>query len=102
MACGPPVACSNAPPLVEVTGEAALLFDPLDEAAIAAALARALGDQALRRDLGHRGLGQARQFTRARTAQQTPGLYRAAMAARPARPGGPGPRPYRARRPPPP
>ena len=79
MACGTPVVCSNTPPLVEVTGEAALLFDPLDEGAIAAALAQAVGDEALRRELGRRGLEQARQFTWARTAQQTLDVYRAAV-----------------------
>ena len=80
MACGTAVVCSNTPPLLEVAGEAALLFDPLDEAAMAAALGRALGDEALRRELSGRGLEQARQFTWARTAQQTLAVYRAAIA----------------------
>ena len=38
MARGVPVACSNASSLPEVAGDAALLFDPHDERAIAAAL----------------------------------------------------------------
>ena len=42
MARGVPVACSNASSLPEVAGEAALLFDPHDERAIAAALERLL------------------------------------------------------------
>ena len=79
MACGAPVVCSNTPPLVEVAGEAALLFDPLDETAMAAALARALGDATLRQELGRRGLEQARQFTWERTARQTLDVYRAAL-----------------------
>ncbi len=78
MACGTPVVCSNSPPLVEVVGKAALLFDPLDEADMASALARALGDEALRRELGRRGLEQARTFTWARTAEQSLAVYRAA------------------------
>ena len=42
MARGVPVACSNASSLPEVAGDAALLFDPRDEAAIAEALGRLL------------------------------------------------------------
>ena len=43
MARGVPVACSNASSLPEVAGDAALLFDPSDESAIAEALASAAG-----------------------------------------------------------
>jgi len=78
MACGTPVVCSNAGPLLEVAGEAALTFDPLDEAAMTATLARALGDEALRAELAHRGLAQAQDFTWPRTARQTLDVYRAA------------------------
>lgn len=38
MASGCPVACSSLPPLVEVAGDAARFFDPLDAPSIAAAL----------------------------------------------------------------
>jgi alpha-1,3-rhamnosyl/mannosyltransferase len=86
MACGTPVVCSNTPPLLEVTGDAAWLFDPLDEAAMAAALAQALGDEAKRRELSRRGLEQARLFTWARTAEQTLAVYRAALGASPEQP----------------
>jgi len=79
MACGTPVACSSAASLVEVVGEAALLFDPLDEASIASALLRALSDAALRAELRRRGLAQARNFTWARTAQQSLAVYQAAV-----------------------
>ena len=48
MARGVPVACSNASSLPEVAGDAALLFDPRDEPAIAEALARLLGDAGAR------------------------------------------------------
>ena len=48
MARGVPVACSNASSLPEVAGDAALLFDPHDERAIAEALGRLLEDPALR------------------------------------------------------
>jgi glycosyltransferase involved in cell wall biosynthesis len=66
-----PVTCSNASSLPEVAGEAALLFDPRDESAIAGALSRLLGDSSLREDLRARGLERVRQFTWQRTARLT-------------------------------
>ena len=75
MACGTPVICSNASSLPEVVGQAALLFDPLDVAAIAATLERALAGSDLRTDLRRRGLEQARRFTWANTARQTLAVY---------------------------
>src|SRR5438046_5026541 len=44
MARGVPVACSDASSLPEVAGDAAVLFDPHDQSAIARALERLLGD----------------------------------------------------------
>jgi glycosyltransferase involved in cell wall biosynthesis len=79
MARGVPVACSNASSLPEVAGDAALLFDPSDESAIAAALARLLGDQALREDLRARGLERAGRFTWERTASLTLESYARAL-----------------------
>jgi glycosyltransferase involved in cell wall biosynthesis len=71
MARGVPVACSSASSLGEVAGDAALLFDPGDEAAIALALGRLLGDPALAEELRARGLQRAREFTWERTARLT-------------------------------
>jgi glycosyltransferase involved in cell wall biosynthesis len=71
MARGVPVACSNASSLPEVAGDAALLFDPHDEAAIATAMARLLGDPVLAEDLRARGLARAQEFTWERTARLT-------------------------------
>ncbi|RME65265.1 MAG: glycosyltransferase family 1 protein, partial [Caldilineae bacterium] len=42
MACGAPVVCSNASSLPEVAGDAALLVDPLDDGALATAVAQVL------------------------------------------------------------
>jgi len=81
MARGVPVACSNASSLPEVAGEAALLFDPRDESAIAAALARLLAGPALREDLSARGLERVRQFTWERTADLTLQSYARALRA---------------------
>ena len=71
MARGVPVACSNASSLPEVAGEAALLFDPHDESAIAEALRRLLDDDALREQLRTRGLARVADFTWERTARLT-------------------------------
>ena len=51
MAAGTPVITSNVSSLPEVVGDAALLIDPMDAGAIADAMARVLGDAALRADL---------------------------------------------------
>jgi glycosyltransferase involved in cell wall biosynthesis len=74
-----PVACSNSSSLPEVAGDAALMFDPLEEAALAAALERVLHDQELRRRLVERGLERVREFTWERTAKLTLQSYRRAL-----------------------
>jgi glycosyltransferase involved in cell wall biosynthesis len=71
MARGVPVACSNASSLPEVAGDAALLFDPHDEDAIAAAIKRLLSDGGEVERLRARGLERARLFSWERTAQLT-------------------------------
>jgi glycosyltransferase involved in cell wall biosynthesis len=76
MARGVPVACSNASALPEVAGDAALLFDPHDEQAIAVAVARLLDDDALRAQLVARGHARAREFTWERSARLTLDCYR--------------------------
>jgi len=82
MARGVPVACSNASSLPEVAGDAALMFDPHDEAAIAAALERLLSDSAEIERLRARGLERAREFTWQRTARATLESYRRALGNR--------------------
>jgi len=62
MACGTPVVTSNRSSLPEVAGDAALLVDPEDPAAIGTAIARILGDEDLRRRLVEAGLERARRF----------------------------------------
>ncbi len=79
MARGVPVACSNASSLPEVAGDAALLFDPHNEAAIAAAIERLLSEPAEVRRLRARGLQRAREFTWERTARLTLQSYRRAL-----------------------
>ncbi len=75
MACGAPVVCSRASAVVEVAGDAALLFEPTDVAAMAAALERGLSDAALRDQLRARGLERARAFSWQEVARHTYGVY---------------------------
>jgi glycosyltransferase involved in cell wall biosynthesis len=82
MARGVPVACSSAPSLREAAGDAALLFDPGDERAIAEAIVRLLGDESLRNTLRERGLARAEQFSWERAAQLTLTSYRRALVER--------------------
>jgi glycosyltransferase involved in cell wall biosynthesis len=75
MARGVPVACSDRWALPEVAGDAALLFDPADQAAVTGALRRLLREPELRRDLAVRGAARARAFTWRRTAEATLGAF---------------------------
>jgi glycosyltransferase involved in cell wall biosynthesis len=70
MACGAPVVCSNASSLPEVAGDAALLVEPLDVQAWAAALLRIVTEEGLRRELVARGFRQAQRFSWQRCAQE--------------------------------
>ena len=63
MASGTPVVTSNVSSLPEVAGDAAVLVDPYDPAAIAGGIARVLTDERLRSDLRTKGLARARQFS---------------------------------------
>jgi glycosyltransferase involved in cell wall biosynthesis len=63
MASGTPVVTSNVSSLPEVAGDAAVLVDPYDPAAIADGIARVLTDEGLRRDLRAKGLARAKQFS---------------------------------------
>jgi glycosyltransferase involved in cell wall biosynthesis len=78
-ACGTAVLASNVPPLPETAGDAALLADPQDVEALAANLNRLLTNRSLRCQLEAQGLAHARQFTWARTAQETARAYRRAL-----------------------
>ncbi len=71
MACGVPVVCANVASLPEVAGDAALLVDPTDVAALAEAMRQALTDTDLRRDLIARGFRQAARFSWDRCAAET-------------------------------
>jgi glycosyltransferase involved in cell wall biosynthesis len=75
MACGTPVVTSNTSSLPEVVGDAGIMVDPHDAAALAAALAQLLNDADLRADLRTRGLQRAARFTWNTTAERTLRAY---------------------------
>ena len=70
-----PVVTSNTTSLPEVTGDAALTVDPLDVAALSAAMTRMIGDEALANDLKQRGLLRAQVFNWQACAAATVGVY---------------------------
>ncbi len=71
MAAGAPVLTSNVSSLPEVAGDAALLVDPLDTAAITAGLEQLLTDDALAARLRADGPVRAAEFSWGRTARET-------------------------------
>jgi glycosyltransferase involved in cell wall biosynthesis len=73
MACGCPVAASNAAAIPEAVGEAAALFDPNDAEDIAAVVSAVLESP---ERLVAAGLERARGFTWAETARRHEAVYR--------------------------
>jgi len=71
MACGAPIACSNSTAMPEVVGDAALLFNPMDDADIASAILALIEDADMRSNLSRKGLERARQFSWATTTEKT-------------------------------
>jgi glycosyltransferase involved in cell wall biosynthesis len=79
MACGAPVVAGRTPSLTEVTGGAALLFDPKDTGELTRLLLRLLADEGERRELSSAGLRRAGDFSWARAAHETLDVYREAL-----------------------
>jgi glycosyltransferase involved in cell wall biosynthesis len=76
MACGTPVVAADRAALPETCGDAALLVDPDDPAALAAAVLRACDDEPLRAQMRARGLSRAGERTWDRAARETDALLR--------------------------
>jgi glycosyltransferase involved in cell wall biosynthesis len=81
MACGAPVVCSNAGPLPEVAGDAAVLLPPNDASLWTAALFETLTDRSQAAELRQRGFRRADTFSWRRTAELTREVYREALLA---------------------
>jgi glycosyltransferase involved in cell wall biosynthesis len=77
MACGCPVAASNAGAIPEVAGDAAVLFDATDVEAMAGAMLEA---DTRREDLRKLGLARAGTFTWDEAARRHDDVYRAAVS----------------------
>jgi glycosyltransferase involved in cell wall biosynthesis len=80
MASGTPVVTTTGGSLPEVAGGAALLVDPLDVSAIAAAIERVANDGELRAQLRSRGLARARTFSWAKAARRHVETYASVLA----------------------
>ena len=83
MACGTPVIASRATALPEVTGDAALLFDPNNENELVEAMRRLLSSSQLRAQLRELGLRRAAGYSWEACARQTLDVYTAAYQRRP-------------------
>lgn len=88
LACGAIVVASSSTAVPEVAGEAAVLVDPTDTAAIRDGLAAALSDEALRARLRLLGPDQAARFTWSACAAGTIEVYRQVLGALPRRASG--------------
>ncbi|MEP7291884.1 MAG: glycosyltransferase family 1 protein [Chloroflexota bacterium] len=75
MHCGTPVITSNTSSLPELTGDAALLVDPLDVGAIAEAMGALSSEGALCESLRTKGYEQARKFSWDAAAQAALNLF---------------------------
>ncbi len=75
MRYGTPVAASDSSCLPEVLGEAATYFDPENSEAMAEAMQRVFGDEALRAALAERGRARVARYSWSRCAEQTMRIY---------------------------
>jgi glycosyltransferase involved in cell wall biosynthesis len=75
MAAGAPVAISNAPALLELGSDIALVFDPDDQEALAGQIERLISDPALADRMRGEGRRRAGEFTWRRTAELTVAAY---------------------------
>jgi glycosyltransferase involved in cell wall biosynthesis len=75
MASGCPVIASRAASIPEVSGDAAVLVDPLDSEALALAMEEVVTDRERRIELSRKGIERARGFTWEKTAKKTLKAY---------------------------
>jgi len=76
MACGVPVAASNSSSIPEVAGDAALMFDPMDENQMYLSIKKILDSKSLQKELTCKGLEQVKLFRWEDTLRQTMQIYR--------------------------
>jgi glycosyltransferase involved in cell wall biosynthesis len=71
MACGCPVVAARAGAIPEVSGDAAMLFDPYNPEEMGEAILKTVSDSDFRRFLIEKGLARAKEFTWDRCASET-------------------------------
>ncbi|MEM9219273.1 MAG: glycosyltransferase family 1 protein [Cyanobacteria bacterium P01_F01_bin.150] len=81
MACGTPVITATTSAMPEVAGDAAILVDPTDQAAIANAIQQLYTYPEQRQMLVQKGLERVQQFTWENTAQAVASVYEQTLAA---------------------
>jgi len=79
MARGVPVACSNIPSLLEIAGDAAILFNPRDIDEMSGRIEELVWNEQLQRDLRAKGLERAQSFSWQRAALLTVRAYALAL-----------------------
>lgn len=82
MRSGTPVVCTGVSSLPEVAGEAAEFVSPKDPKSLAQGLANVLTDPKRAEELSKLGLAQAAQFSWAKMAQETYGVYEDVLGGR--------------------
>jgi glycosyltransferase involved in cell wall biosynthesis len=73
--CGCPALLSATPALREIGSDAANYFDPKSPSGLRAALQKLIASRSLREELSQRGLVRSRDFSWAKTAEQTGAVY---------------------------
>ncbi|MBN2208371.1 MAG: glycosyltransferase family 4 protein [Candidatus Coatesbacteria bacterium] len=81
MACGTPIAASNAGAIPEVVGDAGLLVDPYDVEAMAEALRNILTSSSLAGQLAEAGKSRHEQFSWVKCAEETVKVYKHVLSA---------------------
>ena len=76
MACGCPIVTSNGTGLEELTHGVSLAVDPLDSQAIAEAIDKVLGDEALQEDMRAKGFERSKIFSWEKCAVQTLEIFK--------------------------
>ncbi len=80
MACGAPVAASNASCIPEIVGAPAVYFDPLSVEEMANAIAKVIGSQETAGRLRRLGYEHVKKFTWQRTVERTLAVYQEVLA----------------------
>ena len=75
MGCGTPTITSNVSSLPEVAGDAAVLVEPMDVAAMVRAVKQIKDDANYRQNLIDKGLTRVKEFSWQKTAEQTANFY---------------------------